>query len=71
MDAAGPAGPERVRVIHGKGTGALRAAVREELDRHPLVERHETAGPGEGGDGATIAWLREPAGRAGGSGAGD
>jgi len=31
--------------------------VREELARHPLVERAEPAPPEEGGDGATIAHL--------------
>jgi DNA mismatch repair protein MutS2 len=57
MDAAAMAGLPQVRVIHGHGTGALRAAVREELARHPLVERAERAPPEEGGDGATIAYL--------------
>ena len=57
MDAAAMAGLPQVRVIHGHGTGALRAAVREELARHPLVDRAEPAPPEEGGDGATIAYL--------------
>ncbi len=57
MDAAAMAGLPKVRVIHGHGTGALRAAVREELARHPLVDRAEPAPPDEGGDGATIAYL--------------
>ena len=57
MDAAAMAGLPQVRVIHGHGTGALRAAVREELARHPLVERAEPAPPEAGGDGATIAYL--------------
>jgi DNA mismatch repair protein MutS2 len=43
--------------VHGVGTGALRAAVREELDEHPLVDRAEGAPPHEGGEGATIAYL--------------
>ena len=46
-----------VRVIHGHGTGALRAAVRDELGRHPLVAHAEPAPPDQGGDGATIAHL--------------
>jgi DNA mismatch repair protein MutS2 len=57
MDAAAMAGLPVVRVVHGHGTGALRTAVREELARHPLVERAEPAPPEEGGDGATIAYL--------------
>jgi DNA mismatch repair protein MutS2 len=48
-----------VRIIHGKGTGALRNVVREYLATHPAVARHELAGHGEGGDGATVAYLRE------------
>ena len=57
IDAASMAGLERVRVIHGKGTGALRAAIREELARHPLVERVEPSPPEEGGEGSTVAYL--------------
>jgi len=59
IDAAAMAGLARVRVIHGRGTGALRAAVRDELGRHPLVARAEQAPPEEGGDGATLAVLEE------------
>lgn len=58
VDAAAMVGLETVRIVHGRGTGALRAAVREELDRHPLVARSELGGPDEGGDGATIGTLR-------------
>ncbi|GAC1491009.1 MAG: endonuclease MutS2 [Candidatus Limnocylindrales bacterium] len=51
------AGHDRVRIVHGKGTGALRNAVREVLARHPLVHGHTAAGATEGGDGATIVTL--------------
>ena len=51
------AGLPLIRIIHGKGTGALRAAIREELSSHPLVRRLETAGPREGGEGVTVAIL--------------
>jgi DNA mismatch repair protein MutS2 len=57
IDSASVAGLPQVRVIHGHGTGALRAAVREERAPHPLVERATPAPPEEGGDGATIAYL--------------
>ena len=57
LDDAFRAGLPFIRIIHGKGTGALRAAIREELARHPLVRRYETAPPREGGDGVTIAVL--------------
>ena len=53
VDEAALAGLATVRVVHGRGTGAVRAAVREELDRHPLVERRES----ESADGATVAHL--------------
>lgn len=48
-----------VRVIHGKGTGALRSVVRDLLKDSPAVARAETAGPTEGGDGATVVHLRQ------------
>lgn len=48
-----------VRVIHGKGTGALRTVVRDILKDSPAVARAETAGPTEGGDGATVVHLRQ------------
>jgi DNA mismatch repair protein MutS2 len=51
------AGLHQVRVIHGKGTGALRQAVREQLAQHPLVKSYRPAGYGEGGEGVTIAEL--------------
>jgi len=59
VDAASLAGRRSLRVIHGRGTGALRAAVREELARHPLVVRSEEAPLNEGGDGATLVYLDE------------
>ncbi|MCK9485404.1 MAG: endonuclease MutS2 [Dehalococcoidia bacterium] len=57
LDHASRSGRGRVRVIHGKGTGTLRRAVRELMERHPLVTRYETAPPPEGGEGVTIAYL--------------
>jgi DNA mismatch repair protein MutS2 len=46
-----------VRIIHGKGTGAMRDAVREQLRNHPLVSKYRTGELGEGGDGVTVANL--------------
>jgi len=51
------AGLPTVRVIHGKGTGTLRQAVREELKSHPLVKSFRPAELEEGGNGATIVEL--------------
>ncbi len=50
-------GMSSVRIVHGKGTGALRAAIREQLARHPLVKSFTSAPPREGGDGVTIVQL--------------
>ncbi|MCC7363592.1 MAG: endonuclease MutS2 [Dehalococcoidia bacterium] len=57
LDDAFRAGLPFVRIIHGKGTGALRAAIRESLHGHPLVRRYESAPPEQGGDGVTVAVL--------------
>ncbi len=53
VDAAALAGRPEVRVIHGRGTGAVRKAVRDELGRHPLVHEQES----DSADGATIVRL--------------
>ena len=47
-----------LRVIHGKGTGALMRAVREYLDGHPLIREYRRGEPFEGGDGVTVVTLR-------------
>ena len=57
LNDAAVAGIDRLRIVHGKGTGALRAAVREMLSSHPLVREQVPASPSEGGDGATIVRL--------------
>jgi DNA mismatch repair protein MutS2 len=46
-----------VRIIHGKGTGALRQVVREELATNPLVSAFRPADAREGGEGVTVAQL--------------
>jgi DNA mismatch repair protein MutS2 len=48
-----------VRIIHGKGTGTLRQAVRQQLRTHPLVKSYRAGTDGEGGSGVTIAYLAE------------
>ena len=48
-----------VRIVHGKGTGALRDVVRDVLRGHPLVEKFETPPHYEGGDGVTVVYLRD------------
>jgi DNA mismatch repair protein MutS2 len=58
LDDAFVAGLPAVRIVHGKGTGALRKAVRDLLASHPLVESFREGEPSEGGAGATVAALR-------------
>ena len=53
VDDAALAGIAIVRIVHGRGTGALRAAVREELAAHPLVGASDAAA----NDGATVVHL--------------
>jgi DNA mismatch repair protein MutS2 len=58
LDAAYMAGLPFVRIIHGKGTGKLRQAVRESLGENPHIKSFEAGGVNEGGDGVTVAKLR-------------
>ena len=46
-----------VRIIHGKGTGKLRQAVRDALRGHSYVRSFEEGGDKEGGEGVTVAKL--------------
>lgn len=57
VDAAYTAGLPFGRIIHGKGTGALRKAVREYVEHHRLISKVETAHPNEGGDGVTVIHM--------------
>jgi DNA mismatch repair protein MutS2 len=46
-------------VLHGHGTGAMKAAVREHLGSSSYVEQSRSAESDEGGDAFTVFWLRE------------
>ena len=46
-----------VRVIHGKGTGQLRSAIRDLMRRHPHVAGMRSGETGEGGEGVTVATI--------------
>lgn len=48
-----------VRIIHGKGTGALRRAIHNAIKGNPLVKSFEAGQDGEGGDGVTVIKLAE------------
>jgi DNA mismatch repair protein MutS2 len=44
----------QVRIVHGRGTGTLRRAIRDALSEHPLVKSLSTPPLKEGGEGVTI-----------------
>ena len=57
LDLALVQGREQARIIHGKGTGALRQAIWKHLTHHPAVQRYDFATAERGGDGATVVEL--------------
>ncbi len=57
LDEAVMAGLKEVNVIHGKGTGKLRAAIHDHLRHHPHVKSFRLGRFGEGEDGVTIVTL--------------
>jgi DNA mismatch repair protein MutS2 len=59
IDDALLAGYNRVDVIHGKGTGALRKKVTDFLQHHPRVHACRIAEWNEGGTGATVVELKQ------------
>jgi DNA mismatch repair protein MutS2 len=59
VDDAYAAGLTHARIVHGKGTGALRRAVQEYLQDHPLVTSFALAKADEGGAGATVVTLKD------------
>lgn len=58
LEAAIERGFAEVRLIHGKGIGVQRAAVRRLLDRHPEVAGYRDDDALRGGWGATIVTFR-------------
>ena len=60
LDECLSAGVLNVRIIHGKGIGALRETVHAVLRRLPHVASFRLAGDGAGGWGATLVVLRPP-----------
>lgn len=49
---------DRVEIVHGKGTGALRGAIHEYLEQSPDIAKYEDAPWEEGGPGVTYAFLK-------------
>ena len=58
LDGAVVANLHEVRIVHGVGTGKLRAAVHEMLRRHPRVESFRLGKYGEGENGVTVVTLK-------------
>ena len=59
LDDAYLAGLPTVRILHGKGTGALRKAVHDELRENPHVTKYQFAPLSQGGEGVTVVTFKE------------
>lgn len=59
LDACVEKGILQVRIIHGKGIGALKATVHSLLSKHPAVKSYTLDHPQFGGWGATIVYLKK------------
>ena len=57
LEDASLTGLSQARIVHGKGTGAIRQAVREALRRSPHVTHFAPEPDASGGDSATQVWL--------------
>ena len=58
VDGAVRGNLQTIRIIHGKGTGAVRAAVHQSLKKNRFIKKFRLGVYGEGEDGVTIAELR-------------
>ncbi|MDR0883943.1 MAG: endonuclease MutS2 [Oscillospiraceae bacterium] len=58
LDGAMRSGLREFVIVHGKGTGALRLAVKKYLDTLPFVQSQRLGGYGEGGDGVSVVVLK-------------
>ena len=52
-------GLDRIRIVHGKGTGQMKLAVRELLTDHPLVKSYREGYIGEGDAGVTVVEMED------------
>ncbi len=57
LDRAAQDGEEAALIVHGHGTGALKAGIREYLQQSPYAKDFRSADAAEGGDGVTIVVL--------------
>lgn len=58
IDSMIMAGLSEFTIIHGKGTGALRAGVQQHLKKHPQIKTYRLGTFGEGENGVTIATIK-------------
>jgi DNA mismatch repair protein MutS2 len=58
LDRAMSEGQRTIFIIHGHGSGALRDAIRKELETSPYIRGFRPGERHEGGDGVSVAWLR-------------
>jgi DNA mismatch repair protein MutS2 len=58
VDESLMAGRDVAFIVHGHGTGALRAAVRAHLASHKAIDKFRPGEQSEGGDGVTVAFLK-------------
>jgi DNA mismatch repair protein MutS2 len=58
LEDAALIGLQEAQIVHGKGTGAIRQAVRDTLRRSQYVARYQPDPDANGGDGATRVWLK-------------
>tara|TARA_B100001013_G_C24359541_1_gene343689 strand:+ start:183 stop:485 length:303 start_codon:yes stop_codon:yes gene_type:complete len=57
LDKVFVAGLANIRVVHGKGTGQMKSAVRKLLSNHPLVKSYREGYMGEGDAGVTVVEM--------------
>ncbi len=57
LNDASLSGAGKVKIVHGVGTGRLSQAIRDFAESHPLVERFEKGGEGDGGEAVTIVYF--------------
>ena len=58
LDGAMMAGLHEVTIVHGKGTGVLRAGIHQHLKHHGIVKSFRLGQYGEGEDGVTVVTLK-------------
>jgi DNA mismatch repair protein MutS2 len=58
LEDASLSGMPEARIVHGKGTGAIRQAVRDALRSSQYIARFAPEPDSAGGDGATQIWLK-------------